>query len=185
MTRRNVVVVFGAAVGADGRPSPTLARRIAGAVAFGQGLTDRLADGLSDPTYIVTGGRGRSGFVEADTMRAAMVAAGVKPDAIVCEPVSTDTLGSVVRCARLIAAWPETTVVHVCTSRYHQVRCRILLRLAGLPSLAAPMPPDRPAMGWTALGWMALGLAVLREALAIPYDMAVLAWRGNDPTVWP
>jgi len=172
VTRRDVIVVFGATVGPDGRPSPVLARRIAGAVAFGQGL--------SDPTYIVTGGRGRSGFVEAEAMRAGMVAAGIEPDAIVCEPVSTDTLGSVVRCARLIAVRPEPPAVHVCTSRYHQLRCRILLRLAGLPSMSAPMPRDRPAMGW-----MALALAVLREAVAIPYDMAVFAWRGNDPAVWP
>lgn len=176
MRRRDVLIVFGATVAADGRPSPALARRIAGAAAFGRHL--------ADPLYIVTGGRDSRGFVEAEVMGAELLALGVDPAAIICEAASTDTLGSVVRCARLIESWTAAAgtlgAVYVCSSPYHQRRCRILLGRAGIESALAPMPADRPAMGR-----LALAAALLREALAIPYDVAVLALRGNSATTWP
>lgn len=169
---RNVLIVFGAMVGPDGNPSPALKRRIEGATAFGRSVPDAL--------YLVTGGRGRSGFVEAEIMRAGLLAAGVDPAAIVCETASTDTLGSVVRAARLIAGWPKPAAIHVCTSPYHQPRCLLLLRMAGVPVRKAPMPSDRPAMGR-----LALFAAWLREAAAIAYDVAVLKLRGKGSAIWP
>jgi len=169
---RALLIVFGAAVAADGRPSPALERRIEGAAAFGRTL--------ADPLYLVTGGRGQEGFVEAEVMRDGLIARGADPGTIICEAESTDTLGSVVRCVRLAAGLADIGPVYICTSRFHQPRCRILLGLAGLPSARAPMPADRPAMGWPALSFM-----VLREALAIPYDVAVLTLRGSSRAVWP
>lgn len=176
---RNVLIVFGATVRPDGNPSPALKRRIEGAAAFGRSVPDAL--------YLVTGGRGRSGFVEADIMRAGLLAAGVDPAAIVCETASTDTLGSVIRSARLIAGWTKPaaiptavpTAIYVCTSPYHQPRCLLLLRMAGVPGRKAPMPSDRPAMGR-----LPLFVAWLREAVAIPYDVAVLKLRGKGSAIW-
>ena len=64
-----VAIVPGALVHADGRMSAMLADRVAGAVAlYAAGKVDRV---------LVSGDHGRLGYNETDTMRDAVIAAGV------------------------------------------------------------------------------------------------------------
>ena len=59
--------------------------------------------------------------------------------------------------------------VFAATSAYHLPRCVVLLWLAGLPARPAP-PPRVPA----ARTWRRRWFWRLREAAALPYDVALL-----------
>lgn len=158
---RDVLVVFGARVRASGKPSPALRRRLEGAVAA--------AKRLRDPLFVVSGGQGASGPVEADVMVQTLREFGVPAEAILREPRSRDTLEQVRRVAAILDGLPEVGRVVVCTSRFHQPRCCLLLRLLGVPSEPAPMPDDRASMG-TRL-WL---YYVLREVAATVWDVLLL-----------
>lgn len=134
------LVVFGAAVRPDGSPSPVLQRRIEGAFAAGRARPHA--------RYLVTGGVGRFGPAEARVMRDGLVALGADPARIVLEPEAEDTLASVLRCKAILDARAPGARVLVCTSPFHARRCVWLFRLAGVPAEAAPMPRDRPSLGW-------------------------------------
>ena len=161
MPTRDVVIVFGAAIRRSGKPSPVLRRRIEGAVEAGKRCRN--------PLYLVTGGVGRIDLPEADVMSHTLREYGVPAAAILREPVSRDTLEEVRRCAAILAAMPDHRRVLVCTSRWHQPRCRILLRLLGVRTKAPRMPDDRRPMGRRA--WLYYSL---REIPAILWDVALL-----------
>jgi uncharacterized SAM-binding protein YcdF (DUF218 family) len=155
------LVIFGAAVRPDGSPSGTLERRIAGAVAAGRTL--------ADARYMPTGGRGASGHVEADVMRDMLIAAGVAPDAIVCERDARDTLDSARNCDAMLRAAGDAAAVIPCTSRYHRPRCALLFRLLGWTVKTVPMPGDAGILPWQKLLWY-----YVKELIALPYDVLLL-----------
>ena len=160
-------IIFGAAVGDDGRPSGTLRRRVAGALAA--------ARGVAQARFMPTGAAGMNGFVEAEAMAGLLRQAGVADDAIILEPRARDTLESVRFCDALLRTQDDVDQVVPCTSRYHLPRCATLLRLCGWRVRLAPMPGDR--------GQLPAGKLVrfwLKEALALPYDAALLlAYRAG------
>lgn len=160
----DVLVIFGAAIRPDGQPSGTLRRRVDGAC--------RLGRSLGDPLYLVTGGVGRYGPAEAIVMKAQLVAAEVPPDRVIVEDQGTDTLSSAIRCWRLLRGRRDLGRVFVCSSPYHIPRCRMLLRILGLPAVTAPMPGDRAALGTWKWLWY-----VFREMVAAPYDAFLLLLR--------
>jgi uncharacterized SAM-binding protein YcdF (DUF218 family) len=164
------LVIFGAAVRADGSPSGTLARRVEGAVAAGRTLPGA--------RYMPTGGRGATGFVEAEVMRAMLLAAGVPAYSIVPEDAARDTLESVRLCDALLRRAGDCDRVVPCTSRYHLPRCAVLFRLAGWQVQVPAMPGDAGRLPWRKLLWYHL-----KEAAALPYDAALLlgarAWRAE------
>jgi uncharacterized SAM-binding protein YcdF (DUF218 family) len=158
----DIIVIFGAAIGADGQPSGTLRRRVEGACRFGAIFRD--------PVYLVTGGVGRYGPAEADVMRDLLLGYGVPASRILVEDKATDTLSSAVLCAAILKSRPERGMIHVCSSTYHIPRCRMLLAMLGLKTEAVPMRSDRKVLGTGK--WL---YYLLREAAALPYDAIVMA----------
>jgi uncharacterized SAM-binding protein YcdF (DUF218 family) len=153
------IVIFGAAVRADGQPSNTLRRRVEAAATFGARQVE--------PLYVPTGAVGRYGPSEASIMAELLGAFGVPPDRIVVEETGRDTLSSARACARLLRARGHGGRVYAATSAYHLPRCVMLLRLAGLRAHACP-PPAFPAAARLRARWFWR----LRELAALPVDAA-------------
>ena len=143
-----VIVIFGAAVRPDGRPSTALRRRVFAAARFGAALRA--------PLYLPTGARGRHGPPEATVMAALLRRLGVAPERV-------RAVHALLRAHGIIAP------VYAATSAYHLPRCVLLLRLAGLHARACP-PHRAPAAQRLGQRWYWR----LRELPAIPYDAALL-----------
>lgn len=150
-----LIVVFGAAVRADGSPSPALQRRI----------TYAAEAAASDPQAVLfcSGARGRVGPSEASVMRSAL-AQVVDPSRLYADEASVDTLQTV-RAAVAYARAHGHDECLVCTDRYHQPRARMLFALFGMRSRSLMFAPStaRRSRGWQRM-W-------LREAAALPYDL--------------
>jgi vancomycin permeability regulator SanA len=164
-----VIIIFGAAVRPDGRPSQTLRYRVDAAALFGARF--------ARPLFIPTGARGRHGEAEATVMARQLLDAGFPETAIMKEETGTDTLSSV----RAVAAMSSVRAVaamvrghsriYACTSAYHLPRCLVLLRLAGISARACPPPPVPAATSqWRRWYWR------LRETPALPYDALLMLW---------
>ncbi len=159
-----VIVIFGAAVRADGQPSNTLRRRVEAAAAFGLRYPGAI--------YIPTGGVGRHGASEASVMAALLSGGfGVPAERIRLEETGTDTLSSVRAVRDLIGNTTIAGRVYAATSGYHLPRCVLLLRLAGVAAHACP-PPAFPAALKLRTRWFWR----LRECAAIPVDAALMLW---------
>jgi uncharacterized SAM-binding protein YcdF (DUF218 family) len=162
-----VIVIFGAAVRADGRPSAALRRRVEAAAAF--------SVRFASPMFLPTGGVGRSGPSEASVMRGLLLEHGMATERILLEESGTDTLSSARAVAQLLRANRLAAPVFVATSAYHLPRCVLLLRLFGVPARAAGPPWVTAGSNWmTRIWWW------LREAAALPYDLilALVERRG-------
>lgn len=122
--RADAIVVLGARVYADGRPSEALAERVLTAAAlYREGLAPRL---------VVSGGTGESGHSEARVMRAIAMGAGVPADAIIEDPdgVSTEaTADNVEAMARRHGIRSVLAVSHY----HHLPRIKLLFTRRGLP----------------------------------------------------
>lgn len=155
-----LIVIFGCAVLEDGRPSPSLARRI------GHGV--RAARAQPAALVMCSGAAGRVGPSEASVMADALIAAGVDPARIVLDEASRDTLQSVGAVLRLARA-EGVTVCVACSDSYHLPRIRLMLRVLGVATRAGPGSALRD-VGQRANWWR----MALREALAIPYDLGLV-----------
>ena len=153
------IVIFGAAVRPDGTASRALRLRTEAAAAFGRRL--------ADPLYVPTGGVGRHGVAEAVVMAGLLAGLGVPAASVLLEDSATDTLSSVRAVRRLLIG--HRGPVFAASNAYHLPRCVVLLWLAGLRARPA-LPPRVPA----ARGWRRRWFWRLREAAALPYDVAVL-----------
>jgi uncharacterized SAM-binding protein YcdF (DUF218 family) len=154
-----VVVVFGAAVRADGSPSGTLERRVRSAWLFGRCCPNT--------KYLVSGGAGRSGYPEWQVMRGLLLQFGVPGDCIVAETLGTDTLTQVQYCTQILKALPmQGYEVYVATSRYHQARCRALFAVFGIKTHIVASLPDRFDLPLRRILWF-----WMRELFAFPYDL--------------
>ncbi len=158
---RPAIIIFGAAVRPDGRPSGTLRRRVEAAAEFGARL--------QDPLYLPTGAKGRHGEAESAVMAELLRSLGVPGARIRQEPTGTDTLSSVLACVALLREMGHAGQVYAATSGYHLPRCLLLLRLAGVPARA--VPPPRTEAGWRSRWWWRL-----REVPALPYDAGLMLW---------
>jgi uncharacterized SAM-binding protein YcdF (DUF218 family) len=148
----DVAVVLGAAVWAQGRPSPTLWRRTMHAV--------ELARSGAVGHLLLTGGIGRHPPSEASVMRTIAQRAGVPASRLVLEETAATTLESARACAPIIAARGWTRVLIV-TDRYHLARSLMAFRHFGV--VAHGSAPADDTAGWT---WLFLHL---RELVAIPW----------------
>lgn len=153
------IVIFGAAVRPDGRPSRTLRRRVAAAAIFARRFPAVL--------FVPTGGIGRHGEAEAVVMARLLRTLGIPERHILIEPTGTDTLSSVRAAAHLLRR--HAGPVYAASSAYHLPRCVLLLRLAGLAACACPPPPG-PAARSPRLRWYWR----LREVPALPWDVILL-----------
>jgi len=163
---RPVIAIFGAAVMADGRASPSLRRRIAyGATA---------AAAWPEAPVFCSGGVGAVAPSEASIMREGLLAAGVAERRLVLDEASLDTLQSVVAAARF-ARREGCDGCIVCSDRYHIPRIRLILAVLGISSVAGPTA--RGLKGTRAYYQVKMHL---REALAIPYDLAIVLIRRAE-----
>jgi uncharacterized SAM-binding protein YcdF (DUF218 family) len=160
---RPAIVIFGAAVRADGAPSPSLARRIAYAA--------RAAEAWPDAPILCSGASDGIGPSEASVMARVLRERGLAPDRLVLDEASRDTLQSVLAAARFLRRRGLAGAV-VCSDRYHLPRIRLLFRLLGVSTRPGPTAPGRAGTPWR--HWMRMRL---REALALPYDAAIVLTR--------
>jgi uncharacterized SAM-binding protein YcdF (DUF218 family) len=160
-----LIVIFGAALTPDGRPSPSLLRRIAYGLAA--------ARAHPDAPILCSGGAGRVGPSEAAVMAEALTAAGVAANRLILDDVSLSTRENVEAAVRQLRLGGHTGVV-ACSDAYHLPRITLLLRLAGVSDVAGP--ELRGTVG-APLGFR-LGMT-LREALAIVHNLAVVLVRGR------
>jgi uncharacterized SAM-binding protein YcdF (DUF218 family) len=156
-------VIFGAAVRPDGTPSWTLRRRVETALT--------LAQSESGAIFLATGGVGRHFPAEAQVILDLLVARGIDPSKILIEDQATDTLESVVFCDEILRRHGLHTII-VCSSGYHTPRCALLFRLLGYEVAMGRTQSDLPHLGWPR--YLAY---VLKEAIALPYDAALLLGR--------
>jgi vancomycin permeability regulator SanA len=163
---RFAIVIFGAAVLADGRPSPSLRRRI--------GYGAQAAAAWPEAPVLCSGGVGRVGPSEASIIAQGLADSGVTPGRLTLDEASLDTLQSVVATARFVRRGGLDGCI-VCSDRYHIPRIRLLLAVLGVRSQAGP---TAPGLAGTRLYY---GLKMhLREALAIPYDLAIVLVRRAE-----
>jgi uncharacterized SAM-binding protein YcdF (DUF218 family) len=164
----DAIVIFGCAVLRGGVPSPMLRARVEAAASFGRTLR-------SHPVFVPTGGVGRHGPSEASVMAGLLRSQGVPAERIVAEETATDTLSSVLAVRRLLGN--QVGAVYAATSGFHQPRCVVLLRLAGLDARFSPAPPPakNAAKRWY---WR------LREIPALPYDAALILLPRLGGRLW-
>ena len=160
------IVIFGAAVLADGRPSPSLKRRI------GYGL--KAAAEYPDAPILCSGGVGRAGPSEASIMGDVLRGQGVAPGRLALDEASLDTLESVIVTARFVRQRGLEGAL-VCSDRYHLPRIRLMLGVLGVATRACPTAKGRA--GTRLRYWLRM---YLREALAIPYDLAIVIARRGE-----
>jgi len=122
--RADAIVVLGARVYADGRPSEALAERVlTGAALYREGLAPRL---------VVSGGTGESGHSEARVMREIAMRAGVPAEAIIEDPIGVSTEATADNLEAMAARHGIRTVLAV--SHYHHLpRIKLLFTRRGLP----------------------------------------------------
>lgn len=161
--QRPAIVIFGAAVMADGRASLSLRRRIR----YGA----RAAAAWPDAPLFCSGGVGAVPPSEASIMRDELIAHGVAPGRIALDEASLDTLQSALAAARFVHAQGLDGAV-ACTDSYHQPRCRVLFALLGVRAVAGPT--EKGLGGTRPHYWAKMHL---REALALPYDAAIVLAR--------
>lgn len=107
-------------------------------------------------------------------MKEALIESGVAASRIVMELRGKDTLQSVRFCHELIQGRGDCDRVVCCTSRYHQPRCALLLKMLGYRAVLPPVPISRGQ-----LSWFGFARLFVRELAAVPYDALLLfARRG-------
>ncbi len=163
MSAPPLIVIFGAAVGPDGRASPALLRRI------GYGL--EAASEAPEAPILCSGGICRPGPSEASIMAETLLARGVAAERLILDEASRTTLENA-RAAATEAARGGHPHVVACSDGYHLPRIRLLLHLAGVRSRPGPFrrgPAGAPTAHWVGMS--------LRESLAIPHNLALVLAR--------
>jgi uncharacterized SAM-binding protein YcdF (DUF218 family) len=131
----DLAVVLGNEVLPDGRPHPRLASRLDRALGlYRAGLVGRI---------LVTGGRGKTGFEEADVMRDHLLAHGVPAEDLLVDRQGHTTFHSAVRARAILDNLGLRSVV-LCSQYYHLPRARLAFARAGLGSVATAHAPMRP-----------------------------------------
>ena len=165
------IVIFGAAVRADGSASGSLRRRCEVAARYGGAVSD-------GAFFLPSGGVGRHGPAEALVMRDILLEHGIAQRHILVECEARDTLESVRLCTRILRRRPDVSRVLVATSSYHRLRCAWLFRLAGFDCRALPTASDQPYLGWGK--WSRY---VVKELMATPWDAMWLLWHKFRRTI--
>ncbi|GAB4412113.1 MAG: YdcF family protein [Anaerolineales bacterium] len=149
----DAILVLGASVWPDERPSPILLSRIQTGVAlYKQGYAPRI---------IVSGGLGQLPPSEAEAMRRVAVGMGVSPEDILMEDRSHSTLDNIRNSRDIMAAHGWRSVLLV-SDPYHMFRA---CRIAADEGLEAHPVPVMDSPGWTILHLRAY--YTIRETFAV------------------
>ncbi|MGB9593461.1 MAG: YdcF family protein [Anaerolineae bacterium] len=136
-TPADAILVLGASVWPDERPSPILLSRIqAGVALYKQGYAPRI---------IVSGGLGKLPPSEAEAMRRVAVSMGVPPEDILVEDRSHSTLDNIRNSRDILGAHGWRSVLLV-SDPYHMFRA---CRIAADEGLEAHPVPVMDSPGWT------------------------------------
>jgi vancomycin permeability regulator SanA len=154
------IVVFGAAVTPEGKPSAVLQHRLDAARQW--------AAGRSRVKFLVSGGIGHHPPSEAEAMRLYLVERGVQDQMILSEPEGWDTLSSAIRCIEILRQRPDVRSVVLCSSSFHLPRCRLIFRVLGVATGAVAIRSDREIIG--PRRWLR---ASAREVPAIVWDVTL------------
>jgi uncharacterized SAM-binding protein YcdF (DUF218 family) len=157
---RRAIVVLGAAVLSDGRPSPPMKRRVRHAV--------ELHGSLEDSVLVMSGGVGKYGPSEASVMRDMAVAEGVSSSDILLEENSLTTRQNLQN-SNFIIRRMSIAEMHVVTDDFHIRRCRLYAALARIPAEFHGAPSRDRGEGSARLAFYQL-----REAIGL----AKYAWVG-------
>ena len=157
---QDYVIVFGAAVGPDGRPSAVLRHRLEAAAHW--------AKGRSNVRVLVTGGLGRHPPAEAEVMRRYLLERGIEESAVMTEPEGLDTFASALNCIEILRRQSDVRTVRLCSSSFHLPRCRLIFQALGVTAGKVEIESDRQVLG---LGrWLR---ASLREIPATVWDVTL------------
>lgn len=158
---RPVALVLGAGLHADGRPTPMLADRVAGAVElYRSGAVGHL---------LLSGDNGSADYDEPTSMRRLALDAGVPADAITLDHAGFSTFDS---CARAEAVFGVTAAV-VVTQDFHATRAVATCRAAGIDAVGLGLSSARYSRSEVA------GLRLRERAATIKASWDDL--RGADP----
>ncbi len=157
-----LIVILGAAVRPDGRPSPALERRIG----YGAQAAGRFPQAL----VFCSGAQGAAGPSEASVIAEGLRRRDIPDHRLILDEESRDTLQTVVAACRFLHSNGLRRAV-VCTDAYHGPRTRMLFAMLGASAVSAPSPrrPDGSPWSWRRMH--------IRECLAYPYDLAVVVAR--------
>lgn len=158
------IIVFGAAVRPDGKPSAVLRHRLEAAVQW--------AEGRSRARFLVTGGLGNHPPAEAEVMRSYLLERGIQDRMIMTEPKGLDTLSSALRCIEILRQRSDAESIVLCSSSFHLPRCRLIFRALGYAARTAEIKSDRGVLGSSR--WLR---ASIREGPAIIWDVALALGR--------
>ena len=135
LTHAQVAIVPGALVHSDGRLSAMLRDRVEGAIElYREGVVDKV---------LVSGDHGRIGYDETDTMRDAVIAAGVPAADVFTDYAGFNTWYTMVRAERVF----EVDSAIVVTQDFHVARAVALGRSAGLDIQGYEVDGDYGAKG--------------------------------------
>ena len=157
---RPAIVILGAAVWPGGRPSPTLARRIARGAAEAARLPDALVIG--------SGGLGRVPPAEAHVIARELVVLGIAAERILTEAGSTSTLENARHSIALMRAHGVRRAL-VVSDAWHLPRAVLTFRRLGVTAsgVAAERSLETPLHRWL--------FCCVREAVALPVYLVRLA----------
>jgi len=154
----DAIIVLGAAVWANERPSPALNARVQHAITlYRQGLA---------PHLILCGGVGKNQPSEAEVMRRLAVSAGIPADALVLEERSRSTEESLSNARALMAARGWQTAIIV-SDPFHLYRAELIARHLGLEAYGSGAHSS-PTYAHTLLRMR----YTIREALAVVWYYA-------------
>lgn len=165
------IIIFGAALGADGRPRSVLYKRVGWALRYGK---QQQETPYRKVVYIPTGGPTAAEFghtVTESTYMAGWLEEGyVKPSLILAEHRALNTMRSVKNVALLLCRLEQEFIVEtpvLVSSFYHIWRCRLLMKWAGWATQYT-YPPGPMASHWKKrFYWF------FREVCAFIYDGCV------------
>ena len=144
------VVILGSGVNADGSPSAVMQKRVDAAVSY--------LNSHENETIIVSGGQlGTSPISEAESMKQALIQAGIKEDRIICEDQSRTTRENLQFTAKLMEENNLGKDIVLVTSEFHLARACEFARRNGLNPV--PVRAETP--------WYSLPAYAVREMYAI------------------
>ena len=156
----DVIVVLGAAIWKDGRPSPALRRRVLHAVAL---MKQNKANYL-----LVTGGLGKYPPTEGKMMKNLAINGGIPQNKIVAEEKGTSTFKSAIECIKIMRKrnWLNAIIV---SDPYHLFRSVFVFRCFGINAVGSGAQGGReanPLWKW----WY----YHLRELIALPWYLILV-----------
>lgn len=126
-----VAIVLGNKINEDGRPSPRLKARLDKSV--------ELYNDKRIKEILVSGGRGKEGFWEANEMKKYLVAQNIPSEKILVDNYGDDTEKTVKNSIRIMDSLDYNSAISV-SQYFHQTRTKALLKKSGFKNIESASP---------------------------------------------